>query len=64
MSELADVADFDVEGILEMGKAAGWADAKDGLHKFYRLAKFLNGQDLALGFNLDKASKEKSAWTE
>ena len=64
MREFNDVVDVPIADFVEMGKAAGWADAKDGLHKFYRLAKFLNGQDLALGFELDKPSKEKSVWSE
>ena len=51
MCELSDVADFDAESIREIGTAAGWADAKDGLHKFYRLAKFLKGEDLQLGLD-------------
>ena len=51
MSELADVADFDVEAILEMGKAAGWADAKDGLGRYDRLKRYLIGQDLELGLD-------------
>ncbi|WP_445775432.1 hypothetical protein [Shewanella sp.] len=61
ISELSDVADFDVEAILSMGRAAGWADANDGLHKFYRLAKFLRGEDLLLAFELDQAIKDKTA---